>query len=131
MPFVAPCPLLLLLPGTNFLASCNRVFGTMVYGDGSIAGMDHKTSNMLKAQIKVALLSLMSSLLENTPNDEIPKRMYDVLDFNSMDRQISKISRLLGYAGTTDVWVVWSGRGVDMWTSGHTVTCCSLCIILW
>ncbi len=39
------------------------------------------------------------SLLEASPNSLIPDRCYEILDFGSIDRQISRLCRVLGMMG--------------------------------
>ncbi|GIL50406.1 hypothetical protein Vafri_6619 [Volvox africanus] len=92
------------LAGTNFLASCNRIFGCIEYSQKYIprpddhAGEDRKNA-LNKCNVKCALLDLLASLLEACPSQDVPGRCYDILDFDVIDRQISRLCRVLGMAG--------------------------------
>ncbi len=47
------------LSGTDFLASCNRIFGCIEYGDKREPGMDDRHMNANKCAIKDSLLKLL------------------------------------------------------------------------
>ncbi|KXZ52374.1 hypothetical protein GPECTOR_9g418 [Gonium pectorale] len=100
------------LAKTNFLASCNRIFGCIEYpGDVVVKGgasassasagpnADEWRCSAHKCAIKRALLNLLLSLLEANPSDEIAMRCHEILDFGSIDRQIGRLCRVLGMAG--------------------------------
>ncbi|EFJ39749.1 hypothetical protein VOLCADRAFT_121781 [Volvox carteri f. nagariensis] len=93
------------LAGTNFLASCNRIFGCIGYSAKHVprpddrSGEDRKISlNM--CNVKSALLNLLASLLEACPSEDVPGRCSEILDFGVVDRQIGRLCSVLGMAGT-------------------------------
>ncbi|MEW5311159.1 MAG: hypothetical protein WDW38_002896 [Sanguina aurantia] len=83
--------------GTNFLASCNRVFGCIEYVTDARVLANHKDTERLKNSIKLGMLNVLFSLIEGSPNEDIPIRCMDVLDFGALDRQIIRICNVLGF----------------------------------
>ncbi|GFR45996.1 hypothetical protein Agub_g7473, partial [Astrephomene gubernaculifera] len=81
------------LAGTNFLASCNRIFNGIEYSSRSREGR-RVIAN--KCAVKCALLNLLTSLLEACSSSDIPARCHDILEFASIDRQIFQLCKVLG-----------------------------------
>ncbi|GMH44357.1 hypothetical protein BSKO_12291 [Bryopsis sp. KO-2023] len=79
---------------TSFLLVCNRMFGYMEYEIEG--GGEHLGDISLKSKIKVCLLLVLYSTLEGVTEAEIPERMIDVLDMNTIHCQVKHLFTLLG-----------------------------------